>query len=83
MAKRSKRGAKASPKFRKAYEALDSVPIRHQVIGRTDEDGNVHLDLNELEQLKKELGKKGGALSRVRFVALNAPFKRRGPILPT
>jgi hypothetical protein len=46
-----------------------------------DAKGNVQLNLDELKTLKEELGK--AAFTRVRFVALNAPFKRRSPILPT
>jgi hypothetical protein len=81
MAKRAKRRAKrVSPKLKKAYQALKGV-IRAQEVGTMDAKGNVQLNLDELETLKEELGK--AALTRVRFVALNAPFKRRSPILPT
>ena len=38
------------------------------------------IDLKELEELKKKLESEGINPGKVRFVALNAPFKRRSPI---
>ncbi len=48
--------------------------------GQWNPDDTGKIDLGKLEELKKKLGKTGW--KRVRFVALNAPFKRRSPILP-
>jgi hypothetical protein len=52
-----------------------------QQFGRLNKDGTVNIQPQKLEGLKKKVGK--AAWSRVRFVALNAPFKRRSPISPT
>jgi hypothetical protein len=55
--------------------------IPKQQFGRLNKDGTVNIQPQKLEGLKKKVGK--AAWSRVRFVALNAPFKRRSPISPT
>jgi hypothetical protein len=43
-----------------------------------NKDGTAEIDFDSLEALKKKLGK--AASGKVRFVALNAPFKRRSAI---
>ena len=64
--------------FAEAMKALEGVGVPNQKFGQLNEDGTVEIDLNKLEALKKKLGK--AAWTKVRFVALNAPFKRRSPI---
>jgi len=44
-------------------------------------DGSFEIDPDSLEAFKKKVGK--STWSKVRFVALNAPFKRRSPISPS
>ncbi len=84
MAKRSKSKAKASKakrgNFGQAIKALEGVGVPTQEFGKLNRDGTVEIDPNKLERLKKQLGR--GSLGKVRFVALNAPFKRRSPISP-
>ncbi|XIA64640.1 hypothetical protein ACFIOY_38540 [Bradyrhizobium sp. TZ2] len=87
MAKRLKskaRVAKAKKartgKFGQAMQALKGVGVPQQEFGRLNNDGNAEIDLDSLEALKKKLGK--AAVRKVRFVALNAPFKRRSAIPP-
>jgi hypothetical protein len=82
MAKRSKKGAKAKRgTFNEAMKALEGVEVPTEQIGQLGKDGIATMDLHGVEQLKKKLGQK--AWSKVRFVALNAPFKRRSPVSPT
>src|SRR5262245_55209516 len=81
MAKRSKKKAKARRgTFGEAMKALEAVGSRHREVGKLNTAGNAEIDIDELQKLKKDLGK---AASKVKFVALNAPFKRRLPIPPT
>jgi hydrogenase maturation factor HypE len=67
-------------KFRQAMDALEGVGVDKQEIGKLNRDGTVSIDSAKLEELKRTLGE--AAWSRVRFVALNAPFNRRSPIRP-
>jgi len=67
-------------KFGDAMTALEGVAADKQQFGGLNKDGTVTIDLDKLDELKAKLGK--AAWSRVRFVALNAPFKRRSPIPP-
>ena len=66
--------------FGQAMKALEGTGVPKQEFGRFTKDGTVNIDQRELEALRKKLGK--AAWSKVRFVALNAPFKRRSPIAP-
>jgi hypothetical protein len=79
MAKRSSKSAKGAT-FRQAMNALKTVAVSQEEFGKLNKDGTVKIDVDKLEQLKKSLGK--GSWSKVRFVALNAPFKRRSPVPP-
>jgi hypothetical protein len=54
--------------------------VPKQQVGRLNKDGTLNIQPQKLEGLKKKVGKE--AWSRVRFVALNAPFKRRSPVSP-
>jgi hypothetical protein len=58
--------------------ALESVDADKQEFGRLNKDGTANIDPEKLEALKKKLGE--AVWTKVRFVALNAPFKRRSPI---
>jgi nickel-dependent lactate racemase len=79
MAKRP-RSRKKRVKFGEAVKALRNAGVPHQEFGRVQADGTHKVDPTQIAKLKKKLGK---ARSRnVRFVALNAPFKRRSPIPP-
>ena len=64
-----------------AKRSISKARVPTQQFGRLSKDGTVNIQPQKLEGLKKKVGKK--AWSRVRFVALNAPFKRRPPISPT
>jgi len=84
MAKRPKSKARVAKakvgKFGQAMQALKGVGVPQQEFGRLNKDGTAEIDLDSLEALKKKLGK--AAVGKVRFVALNAPFKRRSAIPP-
>jgi len=75
MAKRAKRGT-----YSHATQALAGARVPKQEFGQFHPDGTLKIDLKKLEALKKKLGKT--TWRKVRFVALNAPFKRRSPISP-
>jgi hypothetical protein len=77
----AKRPSSKKKGFDAAIEALDGVDINKEVVGLVNEDGTVKINVKELENFKKKLKK--GSWRKVRFVALNAPFKRRSPIPPT
>jgi hypothetical protein len=70
----SKKGAS----FGTAMKALKGVGVPNQEFGRLSKAGTAEIDSEALEALKKKLGP--ATWRRVRFVALNAPFKRRSPI---
>jgi len=74
-AKRAKGGS-----FGRAMKALEDAGVPAREFGQFKDDGAPAINFSQLEGLKKKLGR--GALKRVRFVALNAPFKRRSPIPP-
>jgi hypothetical protein len=80
MAKNPK-SKKAKPTFRQAIQALQDVGVPLQEFGKVKKDGTVEIDVESLEKLKKKLGK--AASAGVRFVALNAPFKRRSAMPPS
>jgi hypothetical protein len=80
-AKKAKAKKARAGNFRQAMQALESVGVPQQEFGKLSSDGTPEIDFHSLEKLKKKLGR--GALARVRFVALNAPFKRRSAIPPT
>jgi hypothetical protein len=69
---------KRKDKFAEAMEALEGVGVPKQEFGQLNKDGTAKIDPEKLEELKKKLGAE--AWRKVRFVALNAPFKRRSPI---
>jgi len=79
MAKKSKaKKAKAKATFGQAMQALKATGVPTEEFGRLNKDGTVEIDPDGLQALKKKLGAKVWA--KVRFVALNAPFKRRSQI---
>ena len=69
---------KRKDKFAAAMEALGGVEVYKQEFGQLNKDGTAKIDPKKLEELKKTLGEENW--SKVRFVALNAPFKRRSQI---
>jgi hypothetical protein len=75
------RPRKRRDKFAQAMEALEGVGVPQQEFGQLNKDGTANIDLQKLEELKKKLGAE--AWRKVRFVALNAPFKRRSSIPST
>lgn len=77
MAKRP-RSKKKRGKFGEAVKALQSAKVPHQEFGGLRPDGSHTLDPTQVEKLKKKVGK--AAWKNVRFVALNAPFKRRSSV---
>ena len=76
MAKR----AKGKGKYSEALKALEAAGVPKAEMGKVNNDGTITIDSKALEGLKKKVGK--AAATKVRFVALNAPFKRRSPISP-
>jgi hypothetical protein len=58
--------------------AVEGTGVESAEIGQLTKDGTAVLDSAALEELKQRLGP--AAWSKVRFVALNAPFARRSPI---
>jgi hypothetical protein len=83
--KKSAAGRKKAPASRKSgapfdtgMKALGDAGVPNDEIGRLNEDGTHTIDSVKVEALKKKLGKK--AWSNVRFIAMNAPFKRRAQI---
>jgi hypothetical protein len=86
MAKRAKSKARVAKKkagagnYRQAVQALDAVGVPQLEFGRLNPDGTAEIDFESLEGFKKKLGKLTSA--KVRFRALNAPFKRRSATPP-
>jgi hypothetical protein len=73
--------AKASKgNFRQALKALGTAKVPTKEFGKFNSDGSISINQKALEDLKKKLGK--STSKKVRFVALNAPFKRRSPTTP-
>ena len=74
------------PRKDKIDEVLDKIEkgVPRVKFGRMNKDGTANINPEKLEEFKKKLEKKFGeaAFSKVHFVALNAPFKRRSPIPP-
>lgn len=70
--------SKKRTKFEKAIEAAAGVGVPAEEFGKVNKDGSFKIDIEQLEDLKKKLG--AAEWSKVRFVALNAPFKRRSAI---
>jgi hypothetical protein len=79
MAKRARSGKKRVS-FGAAVRALRGAGVDHQEFGRVNADGTHRVDPAQIEKLKKKLGRSGRG--HIRFVALNAPFKRRSPVAP-
>jgi hypothetical protein len=71
-----KRAAKRG-NYGQAIKVLEALDVPTKQFGHLNRDGSVQIDPNQIEQLKRKLGKRAG--KNVRFVALNAPFKRRSP----
>lgn len=72
--------AKRRGTFRQAMKALGTAGVPTKEFGQFNNDGTISIDQKALEALKKKLGK--ATSKKVRFVALNAPFKRRSPAAP-
>jgi hypothetical protein len=60
-------------------KALGGAGVPAKEFGHFNSDGTLSINPKALEGLKKKVGK---ASRKVRFVALNAPFKRRSPVAP-
>jgi hypothetical protein len=67
-------------KARKA-KAKKAVQVPEQTIGKLNEAGIPIINFKLLEKFKKTLGR--ARFAGVKFVARNAPFKRRSAIPPT
>ena len=79
MAKRA-RARRRRVSFGAAVKALRTAGVPHQEFGRVNPDGSHKTRPEQLDRLKKRLGK--SRRGHIRFVALNAPFKRRSPVSP-
>ena len=66
-------------KARKA-KAKKAVPVPEQEFGKLSKNGIPEIDFKLHERFKKTLG--SARFAKVKFVARNAPFKRRSAILP-
>jgi hypothetical protein len=75
---KAKKGMAAN--FGQAVQALDDAGVPQQEFGSLNRDGVPEIDFQTLEKFKKKLG--SARFAKVRFVALNAPFKRRSAIPP-
>jgi hypothetical protein len=81
MAKRARpRRKTGTGTYQEAMKALKSAGVPIQEFGGHNPDGTINIDHKVLEALQKKLKK--GRRKHVRFVALNAPFKRRSPVAP-
>jgi hypothetical protein len=80
MAKKA-RSRKRRATFGQAKKALATAGVPAAEFGRHNRDGTIKIDHKKLEALQKRLGRT--RQKHVRFVALNAPFKRRLPVSPT
>jgi hypothetical protein len=78
MAKRA--SSKSKGTFQQGMKALGSARVPKTEIGQFNNKGTITINHKALEGLKKKLRTATG--KKVRFVALNAPFKRRSPALP-
>jgi ribosomal protein L25 (general stress protein Ctc) len=78
MAKKARSRKRAT--FGQAKKALASAGVPAAEFGRHNRDGSIRIDHKKLEALQKRLGRT--RQKHVRFVALNAPFKRRSPVSP-
>jgi hypothetical protein len=67
-----------SPKSKGKAKAKKAVP--EQAFGKLNKDGTAKIDFKSLERFKRTLGT--ARFAKVRFVARNAPFKRRSAIPP-
>ena len=76
--KRAQPRSTSAATYRDAMNALEGVEVHKHECGRLNKDGTVSIDPAKLEELKQRVGE--AAWRRVRFVALNAPFKRRSSI---
>jgi hypothetical protein len=72
--------AKKRATFGHAKKVLASAGVPVAEFGRHNADGTIKIDHKKLAALQKRLGRTRG--KHVRFVALNAPFKRRSPTAP-
>jgi hypothetical protein len=75
--KRAKARSTKKGNFGQAIKVLEALDVPTKQFGHLNKDGSLQVDPKQLEQLKRKLGKTAGR--NVRFVALNAPFKRRSP----
>jgi hypothetical protein len=83
MAKRStkRKGLKARKgTYSDAVKALGDAGVPNEEFGKFNADGTVTIDQEVLEDLRTKFDKE--SLRKVRFRALNAPFKRRSQIPP-
>lgn len=80
QAKKAQASRAKATTAREALKVLEGVGVNKQEFGKLNKDGTVQIDLQKLEELKRTLGEE--SWGKVRFVALNAPFKRRSPITP-
>jgi len=80
MAKRAKSKARvAKAKKPRAGKYREPV-VPQQEFGKLNKDGTAEIDFESLERFKRKLGI--ARFAKVRFVARNAPFKRRSAIPP-
>ena len=81
MAKKA-RPRKKRVTFSQARKVLASAGVPQEEFGQFTADGKLVINQRVLDALSKSKKKVGEKASKVRFVALNAPFKRRSPIAP-
>jgi hypothetical protein len=79
MAKRRKKAARKGT-YSEAVKALAAAEVPSKEFGRFNANGTITIDQEALEELRTKFGKE--TLSKVRFRALNAPFKRRSQVPP-
>jgi hypothetical protein len=79
-AKKAKAKKARAGKYQDAVRALEAAGVPQQEFGNLNRYGIPEIDFQNLEKFKRKLG--STRLAKVRFVAVNAPFKRRSAIPP-
>jgi hypothetical protein len=79
-AKKPKRGRKAGKPERVIAPAVGTIGATK--LNNIFEAGKLQIDKKKFKAFMDELKHKGITSPKVRFVARNAPFMRRAPILP-
>ena len=64
-------------KFDKVMDKAEEVGAPQHTFGHGNKDGTANIDPEELEKFREKVEKQGVSWTKVKFVAMNAPFMRR------